>query len=178
MPNPVASSDRATESIIPFHAAAAVVGVLMVATSLLLTSTASAGIVPGRSIAGVKVGDSKAQVRKVLGKPSSVKRYGGSAAIWRYRGPLRGYLLLDKPHGVALITTRSRKQRTRTGVGPGVSYAKTIKKYPKARCSGGTSGPKSRTCRLITKFRGRRVATYFIFKAKKSPMSEVDLEAQ
>jgi len=64
--------------------AAAIAGVAVLVTP----AAAEANVVIGQGIAGIKLGDTPATVRKAIGKPTSTHR-SGSNIYWGYtRGPL------------------------------------------------------------------------------------------
>jgi hypothetical protein len=93
---------------------------------------ADARIVIGRSIAGIKPTASEARFRAVLGPPDGPRDFGDEPADYgldfrdgRYHG-----LFISKTHRAELISTTSRSQRTKSGVGPGVSarFARAVLK--------------------------------------------------
>src|SRR5512142_2483779 len=67
---------------------------------------ASAKIVVGQSIAGVKLGDTQARVRQVLGKPASAQ------GVWDYPKTLMGVVGFDSHRHVNGMWTGSPKQKT------------------------------------------------------------------
>ncbi len=95
---------------------------------------ADATIRPQRGIAGVSLGMNAAQVRKVLGPPTIVRR--GSTAFgpyreFRYRG-LR--VFFQGVRAVTSITTTRRTERTPSGVGVGSSERELRRRIRRARC--------------------------------------------
>jgi outer membrane protein assembly factor BamE (lipoprotein component of BamABCDE complex) len=55
---------------------------------LALPATAGAAIVPGRELAGVRLGDSATRVTAVLGKPATVQTYKGGQSWFYGKGPV------------------------------------------------------------------------------------------
>jgi hypothetical protein len=122
----------------------------------LLPVIAGAAIVPGRGIAGVRIGYSEARVQSVLGRPGRVV-----PPSWAYGRPLRGQVSFNHARRVDDIWTVSRAERTKRGVGPGSSYARMRQAYPKGRCAGHGTG--LRICVLVSNRHKRTVRTEFIF---------------
>lgn len=126
------------------------IGVLVVAPIAL------ANVVIGQSIAGVKLGDSKAQVKKVLGSPSS-----SSATSFVY--PTKIGLRVSFQHGqVSGVLSFSKKQKTAKGITVGSSTAALKSAYPQATCSEGPYGPSSLYCVMTARFHGRQSYTSFL----------------
>jgi hypothetical protein len=143
---------------------------------LALTSSAQASIVVGKSIAGVALGASEAQVTQALGPPSLPPSPSSNGAVqWNYtKPPLLGVVGLTNG-SVSSMWTASRHQRTSKGVGPGSSLKQVRAAYPKAKCSAGPLGPKSMLCTLKSKLGARSVETTFVFFTRSMPAREVDL---
>ena len=92
---------------------------LTAAAVLLLAPAADAMIQLDRGIAGARLGNSKAEVRAALGKPSSVVKHNGEfgrTTTYRYRGGVRVIFLEGR---VTLAGTTGRGDRTKRGVGVG-----------------------------------------------------------
>lgn len=92
---------------------------LVALAALAAAQGAGATIVPGTSIAGVKLGMQEARVRAILGEPAKEIRDStelGDYVELRYPG-LRVFLLPRA--GVASVATTRRGERTRSGVGVG-----------------------------------------------------------
>jgi len=149
-------------------AAAAWAGLLTVAAS-----PASAQIVTGQGIAGVRIGDSMSKVAKVLGTPDSSPYT--SHGEWQYSSPQKlggfvGFRAGTEGHehltsGVTYIQTSSREQRTAAGVSPGAAYSQFRRVYPGYRCdrmNGAGSG--IRACWTKSRFHGQKVTTAFYFE--------------
>lgn len=135
-----------------------------------LAPAASASIVVGRSIDGVKLGDSQARVRQVLGKPAS------TAQGWDYLKGLEGRVSFDAHGHVRGIWTGSPKQKTSRGIGVGSSLAKLKRAYPHIRCTTGPFGPQSLVCVIRSRLHGRKVETSFPFFTQALGVREVDLD--
>jgi hypothetical protein len=139
--------------------------------------SALASIVIGQSIAGVKLGDSEAQVTAVLGAPER-KESAGSA----YPGVVNLYY----PTSVGLhfsvtngrvfgVLDFSKKQKTNKGIGMGSSRAQMKRAYPQAKCAEGPYGPKSLYCAVLARFHGRKSFTSFLFGTAKGDVTEIEL---
>lgn len=103
---------------------------LSVALVLLLAAAADARIIVGHGLSTFKLGDTRAEVRNALGKPQNVQHYqGGSSEFFRYY-----WITLNTKGRVRGIEIADPKQRTRSGLGPGVLAARFKAIYPKAKC--------------------------------------------
>jgi len=142
---------------------------------LSLAPDTQAKIVVGQGIAGVRLGESEAQVQKALGTPA-YKTQEGKDSSWGYpKAPLEGRIGFDQYGRVNGMWTGSRHQKTSKGIGPGSSLAQLHKVYPTAKCSTGPFGPKSVICALKSKYHGRTVETSFPFFYRNAGMREVDI---
>jgi hypothetical protein len=127
--------------------------------ALRLAPGAFATIVVGQGIAGVKLGESQTQVRKLLGKPRYIQPPG-----WGYGNPLGGWVGFDFNHRVNDIWTTSRRQTTNDGIGPGASVSSVKRAYPNVKCYT-HRGLKWRTlCVLASRGQRPAVETDFLFK--------------
>ena len=100
--------------------------------ALAMCTSAQAKIVLGQSIAAVKLGMTKAEVSKILGrgtKKPSGKRF--SEATYR-KG--RYDVIFDHGHA-GWIETMDPRQRTPQGLGVGTKVPKLQKRLPRVRCS-------------------------------------------
>jgi len=91
--------------------------------ALLLATPAAAKIVIGRSIHGVRATATEQRFRAVFGGPDNARDYGDDPADYglTFRGGAYHGLFHSKTHRADLISTTSKKERTSTGIGPGVS---------------------------------------------------------
>lgn len=155
----------------------AALGLLLTAGVLAAAPAALAKIVVGQSIAGVKLGNTEAQVTQVLGSPSLMQPPDSQGVTaWNYvKPPLLGVVSFTNG-GVSGMWTGSKHQKTSKGVGPGSSLAQVRKAYPKAKCSTGPFGPKSLICTLKSKYGGRTVETTFPFFTRAMGAREVDID--
>jgi hypothetical protein len=157
--------------------AVAVLGLLSSAAIMAVAPIAEANIVIGQSIAGVKLGDSEAQVTAVLGAPAS-KENAGSA----YPGVVNIYyptsvgLHFSMTNGrVSDVLSFSKKQKTSKGITIGSSRAQLKRAYPQAKCAEGPSGPHSLYCAVLARFHGRKSFTSFLFGTAKGDVTEIEL---
>ena len=98
-----------------------------------LAAPASARIVVGESIAGVKLLDSKSAVRSKLGRPTDVhKRTESSPERWYYSDDRLRLQIEFNKHGVHELGTSSSSQRTAKGIGPGSRFSAVARAYPDA----------------------------------------------
>ena len=142
--------------------AAAVVG-------LATAAAASATIVPQRSIAGVRLEMTKAQVRSTLGAPRSAVHGSnefGAFTIYRYRG-LR--VTFQGNRTVTAILTTRASERTAAGVGVGSTEGQVRAKVAGVRC-GTESG--FRHCFVGRFLPGKRVTD---FRIKRGRVTSVDV---
>jgi hypothetical protein len=104
------------------------------AAALLAPSAAGGVVVPGKSIAGVRLGMTQAGVRAVLGRPLRVVRDAtelGPFTQYRYRR--LDVIFFRHTRATGIFTTRTR-ERTRTGVGMGSTEAAVLAGVPGAAC--------------------------------------------
>jgi hypothetical protein len=153
----------------------AVIAVL--AGLMVAAPAATAAIVVGQGIAGIKLGDSEAQVSSALGAPSLQQPPDTQGVVsWNYtKPPLMGVVGFTAGH-VTGMWTDSKQQRTSKRVGPGSSLAQVRKAYPAAKCATGPFGPKSLVCTVKSKYQGRVVETTFPFFTRSMGAREVDID--
>lgn len=134
-----------------------------------VTAVAQADLVVQKSLAGVKLGMTRAQVEKVLGEPSAVSR-PTNEIFGRYtelRYGLTRVSLFDGEDGTVFsVTTTSKKQRTSRGVGVGSTEKVLRQKVKGVRCE--TYAGRFRICTVGTASPGRTVTDFRIgLKSKK-----------
>jgi hypothetical protein len=148
---------------------ATTLGLLLAAGVLAVAPSALASVVIGQSIAGVKLGDSEAQVRQVLGAPSS--NLDGS-----FLYPTSVGLRIAFRHGrVSGVLSFSKKQRTSKGITIGSSRAHVKSAYPQATCLEGPTGPQSLYCAVVVRLHGRKSYTSFLFGTATGGVDEIEL---
>lgn len=156
---------------------AAVASLLLSVGVLAIAPAALANIVIGQSIAGVKLGDSEAQVTAVLGPPTSKESaspaYPGVVNIVYPSSVGLHFTLTNGRVSGALFF--SKKQKTNKGIGMGSSRSQLKRAYPKAKCSEGPYGPQSLYCAVLAHFHGRRSFTSFLFGTAKGGVVEMEL---
>jgi hypothetical protein len=140
------------------------------ALACLLASSASAKIVIGQSIGGVKLGDNKAQVKQALGAPLSSS--GATDLLYPSSVGLRVTLKAGHVEGVLSI---SKKQKTSGGITIGSSRSALKAAYPKANCIEGPLGPESLYCAVTASSGGRKSYTSFLFDTSSGGVSEIEL---
>ena len=129
------------------------------AAALAAAAPAGAEIVPQRSIAGVELLMTRAEVRGVLGEPREVERGTnefGRYTIFKYR---RLQVVFQGRTNVTAVRTNRRNEKTATGVGFGSTRAEVREGVSGVRCS-------RREC-VKGRFRpGRRVTVFRLFRGK------------
>ena len=141
-----------------------ILGVVVVVTcALAFAGSAAASIVLGRSIAGVTLGMSQAQVRGKLGKPVKVvhaKNEFGSYTEFRYAGYVVDFQQNATVTGI--ITTIAR-DRTPAGIGVGSLWSQVRSKVPHVSCQGNATLGDCHVGQLLP---GRRVTDFFFKNGK------------
>jgi hypothetical protein len=133
---------------------------ILAATALavaLFSMSARAAIVPGRGIAGVRIGDSEAQVRGALGKPRKIV-----PPSWAFGAPLKGRVGFNHARRVNDIWTTSARQSTAKGIGPGSSLGRVKRSYPAAKCGRRPKG--AQLCTLASHRRRDTIRTAFLLR--------------
>ncbi len=143
-------------------------GAVLVVLGMAVAPVASAKIVVGQGIAGVKVGDSQARVRQVLGKPASTEQG------WDYPKTLMGVVGFDAKRHVNGIWTGSPKQKTSKGIGVGASVARFKRAYPHAHCFTSQGLKWSLVCEIKGRFHRHPVVTTFSFA---TTIAEIEVDA-
>jgi len=139
---------------------------IAVALALIVTpAAADAAIIVQKSIAGVRLGMTRAQVEAVLGRPSAVNRPSheifGTYTELRY-GLTRISLFAGKDGEVFNLRTTSKKQRTSRNVGVG-SSEKVLRQRVKGLTCETAFG--ARTCIVGRLEPGRVVTTFWISRS-------------
>jgi hypothetical protein len=134
-----------------------------------LAASASAAIVIGQSIGGVKLGDTTAQVKQALGKPSS------SSATGLFYPSSVGLRVTLKNGHVEGVLSVSKKQKTTKGITIGSSRSALKAAYPSAGCVEGPLGPSSLYCAVTARIGSRKSYTSFLFETANGGVSEIEL---
>jgi len=134
-----------------------------------LAGSASASIVIGQSIGGVKLGDTPAQVKQALGKPSS------SSATGLFYPSGVGLRVTLKSGHVDGVLSVSKKQKSTKGITIGSSLAALKAAYPRASCVEGPLGPSSLHCAVTARIGGRKSYTSFLFETAGGGVGEIEL---
>jgi hypothetical protein len=147
---------------------AAMLGLPLTVCVLAMAPSALASIVIGQSIAGVKLGDSEAQVTAVLGPPASKENAGPAyPGVVNLVYPTSIGLHFSVTNGrVSDVLSFSKKQKTSKGITIGSSQSQLKRAYPQATCAEGPYGPKSLYCAVLAHFHGRKSFTSFLFGGK------------
>jgi hypothetical protein len=148
----------------------AVRGVLLavLVAALVVAPTADAVVVPQRSIAGIRLGMTQAQVKRVLGKPKQIQRGRngfGRFVAFQYQN-LR--VFFQGTLRVTSISTTRRGERTQNGIGIGSTERAVRKKVRGVHCSG---IPNLRLCEVGVAKPGRRLTTFFVRNGRVATIS-------
>lgn len=140
---------------------AAVAGASAATLLAAIPAMAEARIVPGKTVAGVSLGDGAAKVKRVLGEPER----GSNVLNYRYvkRHGLGVYFIGGKAFE---ITVLRGAQATPNGIKVGSTARALSKAYPAARCRAAVAGNKTE-CRLPARFRKKATETLFTVKNSK-----------
>ncbi len=147
----------------------AVLGLLTSAAIMAIAPIAEANIVIGRSIAGVRLGDSEAQVAALLGPPTSNEN---NSLFYPSSIGLRIGMNAGR---VDDVLSFSKKQKTSKGITIGSSRARVKSAYPQAKCAEGPYGPKSLYCAVVVRLHGRKSFTSFLFGTATGGVEEIEL---
>jgi hypothetical protein len=148
--------------------------VAALAVTALAPETASGKIIEGKSINGVVLGFTEAQVESVIGTPITnlTKKLPDSDTIWTYsslypepghHSALNGYVVFDKKGDVASVSTLSYGNKTTKGIGLGSTIAAARKAYPHLKCTSDAPHTPPLDCTILTHYRGRVSVTEFLF---------------
>lgn len=108
------------------------------AATLAFTAGAQATIIPGRSVGGVHLGDSQAQVQARLGQPASQKvatvEIVGRQLSYRYPALTVSFDGAGDDARVLGVLVTGRSQRTSRRVGVGSTRRQVARRVPGAHC--------------------------------------------
>jgi|HubBroStandDraft_6_1064221.scaffolds.fasta_scaffold73749_2 hypothetical protein len=161
----------------------AVLGLLLSGAIMAAAPVAEAKIVVGQGIAGVKLGDTQAQVKRLIGKPSSCSPCGKPEVLWHYEKGFEGVVAFDSSGRVKSMWTASNQQKTSKGIhtiglsgkGHGSSVAEIKQAYPNAKCQELPNSQGYTTCDLISYYHGRKVETNFEVITASSGLAEISI---
>lgn len=132
---------------------------VVIAAAAVLAAPAGARIVPGQSIAGVKLEMTKGQVRSVLGTPTTITHGSnefGTFTVFKY---FRLQVTFQGDRTVTAVKTNRKKERTRHDIGVGSTRADVLAKVPGVRCF--------RTlCQKGESLPGQRITAFFLYQRK------------
>jgi len=132
--------------------------------ALALPATAPALVQVDRGIAGVRLGNTVAQVHAALGRPARVAHGRNDFGSFRqetYAGGIE--VFYEGARTVTSVVTTGLGDRTAKGIGVGSSEAAVRAKVPGVRCET-TAG--SRSCHTHAFTPGRRVTDFFLKRGK------------
>jgi hypothetical protein len=132
---------------------------------LALAAPAQARIVPQRSIAGVRLDMTQAQVRAAAGEPSAVERGRndfGPFTQFVYRGK-RLTVTFQGDDAVTAVATTSRAERTRSGVGAGSSERAVRRGVRGVQCE---TFFRIRSCHVGSFTAGRKVTDFLMRRGR------------
>jgi len=139
----------------------------------------SAGIVPGQSIDGVKLGESGKQVEQMLGTPTAGQISGG---YLQYYPPSKfdGEVYFNAQGKVDGVLTSSSHFRTSQGIHVGSSFSAVHEAYPKATYEPTIYTPRYLTPRytITSHYAGQTVLTVFHSVPGKQTVSGIEIDFQ
>ncbi len=141
------------------------------AVSLAFPAGAGALIQVDRGIAGVRLENTRAEVRAALGPPASTRSGSnefGEFVQYRYRGGIRVLFLRNR---VSLVGTTGLGDRTNSGIGVGSSEQRVRNRIPGIDCE--TFGS-TRICSRGAEQPGER-GTFFFIRQGRVTRAEVAL---
>lgn len=102
-----------------------------------LPAAADARIVIGASIHGLRIGDRESRFRTILGAPDGPRDFGEEPADYGlgFRGGRYHAIFDSGRHRATLISTTNPRERTPSGVGPGVSAKLARARLHGERCT-------------------------------------------
>lgn len=117
-----------------------------------------AAIVPHAGIAGVRLGMTRPEVRRVLGPPDAVRPSDlhGGWVVWVHRRRRVAVTFADAGLGVWDVRTTARRHRTAGGAGPGSREPEVRRGLPGATCGPGGGPGRLRTRRVCVDVPGPR----------------------
>ena len=118
-------------------------------------STVDGAIVPQRSIAGVALGMTKAQVRALLGLPPRIRRGTNEFGPWTQFVYPRVEVTFQGASSVTGLETTSPKERTARGARVGLTKAQLRARVSGLKCEPGH-------CYLGAFLPGKRVTDFFL----------------
>jgi len=132
---------------------------LAVAFAAIVAAPAGARIVPGQSIAGVKLGMTKPQVKGVLGDPTTIAHGAnefGTFTVFKY---FRLSVTFQGNQSVTAIKTTRKRERTRHDIGVGSTRAQVIAKVPGVQCF-------RTVCQKGQSLPGERITAFFLYQRR------------
>jgi hypothetical protein len=133
---------------------------VLLCASLLAPASAGAIIQLDRGIAGARLGNTKAQVKKALGQPKRVRNGTndfGNFTEFLYAGKIR--VTFQSGNRVTGVTTKGLGDRTARGVGVRSTLAAVQNRVPGVNCEsfGGLT-----LCQTAEGLPGQRVSVFFV----------------
>jgi len=129
---------------------------LAIVLALGAPARAQAKIVLNRGVEPARIGMTTQQLRAKLGAPDVAERSGSTTSLV-YRS--RKLVVTVLRGRVQIVSTRSRRERTASGVGPGSTLRAVRTRVPDARC-GAKAGVF--VCKLGSSRKGRRSTVFLI----------------